>query len=92
MAPVIKCMEKRELPFKFVLTGQHAETMDDLTEGFGIRKADDILVEFGESDTKRKLLQWLPAAWKAPEAKIICNNQQQRYWFMETPFQHFWGP
>jgi UDP-N-acetylglucosamine 2-epimerase (non-hydrolysing) len=64
MAPVIKCMDERKLPFKFVLTGQHAETMDDLIEGFGIREADDILVEFGESDTKRKLLQWLIAAWR----------------------------
>jgi len=64
MAPVIKCLDERKLPFKFVLTGQHAETMDDLIEGFGIRQADDILVGFGESDTKRKLLQWLVAAWK----------------------------
>jgi hypothetical protein len=38
--------------------------MDDLIEGFGIRQADDILVGFGESDTKRKLLQWLVAALK----------------------------
>ena len=65
MAPVIKLMEQRNLPFKFVLTGQHTETLDDLIAAFGIRQPDDVLVDIGESDTKFKLFRWLVTASKA---------------------------
>jgi UDP-N-acetylglucosamine 2-epimerase (non-hydrolysing) len=65
MAPVIQVLEQRKVPFKFVLTGQHSETMNDLIRSFGIRKPDDILVGRGESDTSMKLLKWLILAFKA---------------------------
>ena len=65
MAPVIKLMEQRKLPFKFVLTGQHTETLDDLIAAFGIRQPDDVLVDIGESDTRFKLFRWLVTASNA---------------------------
>ncbi|MDX1371572.1 MAG: UDP-N-acetylglucosamine 2-epimerase [Nitrososphaeraceae archaeon] len=63
MAPVIKELDKKDLPFKLVLTGQHSETMDEIIESFGIRKPDDILVKYGESNTSYKLFRWLVTAF-----------------------------
>ena len=65
MAPVMKELSVRSIPYRFVLTGQHTETMDDLISAFNIRKADDVLVNIGESDTEIKLLKWLMLAIKS---------------------------
>ena len=37
MAPVLRELERRDLPFVFYLTGQHETTIDDLIAEFGIR-------------------------------------------------------
>ena len=74
MAPVIKLMEQRKLPFNFVLTGQHTETLDDLITAFGIRRPDDVLVNHGESDTEIKLLRWLLAASRAATKRAYLKE------------------
>jgi len=58
MAPVILEMRSRKIPFKFVLTGQHKETMSDLIENFGLPGADVVLVDYGESDSPMSLAKW----------------------------------
>lgn len=65
MAPVIQALDAARMPYRFVLTGQHAETMQDLIDAFGIRSPDDTLVDTGEQDTGGKLLRWLPQCWRA---------------------------
>ena len=59
MAPVIQQLQRNNIPFRFVLTGQHKETMDDLIDCFGLKQPDLILVENTESDSHFKLLNWL---------------------------------
>lgn len=75
MAPVIRAMEEERAPFLFVLTGQHAETMDDLISAFGIRAPDDYLVKSDEADTAPKLLGWLFRAWSAARTKGYFNSE-----------------
>lgn len=58
MAPVILEMKNRNIPFKFVLTGQHKETMSDLIENFGLPDPDVVLVDYGESDSPMSLARW----------------------------------
>lgn len=58
MAPVIQELMKRCLDFKFVLTGQHAETMFDLIESFELRQPDDFIIKPEETDTKVKVGSW----------------------------------
>ena len=36
VAPTLRVFEKQGLPLKFILTGQHNDTMDDIIEEFGI--------------------------------------------------------
>lgn len=65
MAPVIKVLEERSLPFDFVLTGQHMETMNDLIEAFGLPKPSYSLAPIGEASSKRKLFSWLTKVFLA---------------------------
>jgi len=75
MAPVIKEMDERKIPFKFVLTGQHTLTMAEIIESFQIRQPDDTLVDSGESDTSFKLVKWLIAASISIRKKDYFNSQ-----------------
>lgn len=45
MAPIIHELEKRKIPYNFIFTGQHKETIDDLRENFSIKKPDITLYE-----------------------------------------------
>jgi UDP-N-acetylglucosamine 2-epimerase (non-hydrolysing) len=58
MAPVLLAMQSEDVPFRFILTGQHRETMQELIRGFGLPAPDTVLVEAGESDTPVGLLSW----------------------------------
>lgn len=59
MAPIILALHERELPFDFVLTGQHQETMEDLIGGFGLATPAYPLAAIEEADTSVKLATWL---------------------------------
>lgn len=59
MAPVILALHEREIPFDFVLTGQHQETMADLIDGFGLVAPAYRLATINEADTSLKLAAWL---------------------------------
>ena len=59
MAPVILALKQHKLPFDFVLTGQHQETMVDLIDGFGLPDPAYPLTTISEADTSVKLATWL---------------------------------
>lgn len=59
MAPIMKEMELQSVPYRFVLTGQHKETITDIINAFEIKSPDFELVNISESDTSIKLLKWL---------------------------------
>ena len=74
MAPLIRELSIRNISYKFVLTGQHTETMSDLIDAFDIREPDDVLVAKGESDSKIKLMYWLVLAFKAVLKREYLKN------------------
>ena len=43
MAPVMIELQNRKIPYNFVFTGQHKETIDELQKDFGIKEPDVIL-------------------------------------------------
>lgn len=43
MAPLMLRLQERGIPYTFILTGQHRETMDDLRENFSIKSPDVVL-------------------------------------------------
>ena len=58
MAPVMREMTARKVAYRFVLTGQHEETMADLISMFGL-PSPEYLVSPEERDTKTKLFYWI---------------------------------
>jgi len=45
MAPVMAELQRREIDYRFIFTGQHRETIDQLRENFGVKKPDVILYD-----------------------------------------------
>ena len=60
VAPILREFEKQEIPTKFILTGQHNDTMDDIIEEFGIKTPAIPLIKNKEHSSILALLLWLP--------------------------------
>jgi UDP-N-acetylglucosamine 2-epimerase (non-hydrolysing) len=43
MAPILVRLQERDLPHRFIHTGQHQATMEEMVEEFGLRKPDVVL-------------------------------------------------
>jgi len=71
MAPVLKEMDRRGLPYRLVYTGQHSETFDVLEKAFGTRPADDVLVPGFEADTKGSFARWTFRFWWEAFRRIV---------------------
>lgn len=65
MAPILRELESRRVPFHFVLSGQHKETMDDLLTDFRIRTTPVIAYRGGEASGLLAMLQWMMGFWWA---------------------------
>jgi UDP-N-acetylglucosamine 2-epimerase (non-hydrolysing) len=74
MAPVMRAMTRAKLPYRFVLTGQHQETMVELIEQFELPEP-DYLIPLNESDTKTKLVMWVfRALWRSVFSKTLWRD------------------
>jgi len=62
MAPVMIEMEKRCLPYRLILTGQHGLTMDDLLREFQIGTRPEPLFEEQEITGVAQMMFWFPRA------------------------------
>lgn len=63
MAPVLKEMERRNIHYRLVYTGQHSETFDALEAAFAVRPAEDVLVPRFEAATKTSFASWTARFW-----------------------------
>lgn len=63
MAPVLRRMDDARLPYRLVYTGQHSETFDELERMFGLRRADDVLVQDFEAATHSSFASWTWRFW-----------------------------
>lgn len=59
MAPLIRELRHQSLPYRFILTGQHQETMTELYEAFELNPPDDFFIKPKEANSYSKLLYWL---------------------------------
>ncbi|HKJ22181.1 MAG TPA: UDP-N-acetylglucosamine 2-epimerase [Gammaproteobacteria bacterium] len=59
MAPILAQFQRRGLPFNFILTGQHKETLDALRENFGIKAPDCVLYAGPDITGTLKMITWL---------------------------------
>lgn len=80
VAPTIRVFEENSLPTKFILTGQHKDTMDDLIQEFGIKTVPMQLIKDKEHSSIIALLLWMPSIFF-----LLLNNlrkQQESYVFV----------
>ena len=59
MAPVMVELQKRGVPYRFILTGQHRETMDELLKNFGIRHPDSTLYDGPDITGIFQMIVWM---------------------------------
>lgn len=59
MAPVMLALDKHNVNYQFILTGQHQETISDLISSFSLKAPDIVLYRKSESDSPTKLIKWL---------------------------------
>jgi UDP-N-acetylglucosamine 2-epimerase (non-hydrolysing) len=70
MAPVMRVLETRQIPFHLVFTGQHKATMQELLVEFGIHAQAQYLYDGAEISGIGKMLWWVPMILKRLLKKI----------------------
>ncbi len=58
MGPVMRALQDIELPYRFIHSGQHQETMNDLIENFGVKQPDVLLHEGSDITGILQMLIW----------------------------------
>lgn len=58
MAPVMWAIRDQGMSYRLILTGQHAETMDEMLDDFGLRRPDVILQESTDVVSVPQMLAW----------------------------------
>jgi len=58
VAPVMRSLDARGIPYMYVFSGQHTETIDDLERSFGLRRPDVDLSDGMEANTRHRFLKW----------------------------------
>jgi UDP-N-acetylglucosamine 2-epimerase (non-hydrolysing) len=59
MAPIMVELQTRGIPYKFIHTGQHRETMDDLIANFGIKNPDVYLYRGKDITSIAQVIPWM---------------------------------
>lgn len=59
MAPVMVRLKDTGVPYRFIHTGQHRETMDDMLEEFGLRKPDVVLYDGPDIVSPPQMFIWV---------------------------------
>jgi UDP-N-acetylglucosamine 2-epimerase (non-hydrolysing) len=72
MAPIMHLLQERSVPYRFIFTGQHQETMDALRENFSI-KSPDILLHTGKDIVSiPSMIKWMFAIL----GKVFLNRKK----------------
>ena len=58
MAPIMRLLQDRGVEYRFIATGQHRETMQDLLDNFGIRRPDVVLYDGPDVTSIPRMALW----------------------------------
>ncbi|NTU73752.1 UDP-N-acetyl glucosamine 2-epimerase [Candidatus Roizmanbacteria bacterium] len=65
MGPLMSLLQIRNIPYNFILTGQHRETMRDLRENFEVKDPDAVLYEGNDIKSVSAMFFWI--------VRILCK-------------------
>ncbi|TCS41696.1 non-hydrolyzing UDP-N-acetylglucosamine 2-epimerase [Reinekea marinisedimentorum] len=75
MAPIMRELEQQSIPYKFTLTGQHENTINDLISSFQISTKPELFTTISERDTTNSVMKWfLSSMWKIAKEKKSPNK------------------
>lgn len=59
MAPILRCLQDRKIPYHYISTGQHRATIDDILDNFKIKKPDYHLYQGKDITSLPQMLFWV---------------------------------
>lgn len=69
-APILRELDRQQIAYRLIYTGQHSETFDLLEAAFGTRPADEEMVPETEASTHASFLSWTVRFWRAAFGKL----------------------
>lgn len=69
-APILSELDRQQIAYRLIYTGQHSETFDLLEAAFDTRPADEELVPETEAATHASFLGWTLRFWRAALGRI----------------------
>ena len=70
MAPVLRELDRQQIFYRLIYTGQHSETFGLLEAAFATRRPDDELVPGTEASTHASFIGWTFRFWRAALARV----------------------
>ncbi len=69
MAPVLKGLQDKGIPYNFILLAQHKETLAEILDQFGVKPPDTVIEDWGKDITRtREMVLWslkvLAGGWR----------------------------
>ncbi|SEH05566.1 non-hydrolyzing UDP-N-acetylglucosamine 2-epimerase [Candidatus Venteria ishoeyi] len=78
MAPLLHTFHKEGIPYNYISTGQHKETMNDILDNFSLKKPDYILYDGKDIISITSMLIWMiKILWHVIRyrSKVFCNDK-----------------
>ncbi|MCR8913683.1 hypothetical protein FDP08_05975 [Marinobacter panjinensis] len=72
MAPIMKALRERDIPYNFIHSGQHQETMSDILEDFGLPGPDSYIVDGPDIKVKAQVPKWIHLCEKRTRRSSDC--------------------
>lgn len=78
MAPIMKLLSDRDIPYNFIHSGQHQETISDILRDFGIRSPDFYIANGPDVKRKSQVPKWLYLCEKETRKNSGCWSGRQK--------------
>lgn len=72
MAPIMRTLRERNIPYNFIHSGQHQETMSDILEDFGLPGPDSFVVDGPDIKVKAQVPKWIYLCEKRTRPSSDC--------------------
>ena len=78
MAPIMKRLSEQNIPYNYIYTGQHRDTMEDIHSNFSIKSFDKVLHDKGDIVSVVVMITWFIKIISITlfKAKLIFNNDK----------------
>lgn len=58
MAPIMSSLQQKKIDYNYIFTGQHSESMKEISHNFSLKEPDVILFNQGDTTNTKSILKW----------------------------------